>query len=443
MLRTLIEKHKDYDALPSISYTLVTMAEMKLSDELAWRGLIKDKTFDNIAWLNKPRAFYLGIDASADSLTVGNLAILMLARRLAAARWKAYLVMGGGTSLVGDPGGKNEERQLMSRETVKQNIEKIQKQVTQLFRGEKYLMLDNYDWLSKLKYVNFLREVGKHFSMTELMQRDFVVERMGEGGKGISYAEFSYSLIQGYDFWHLFNEHNVVMQIGGSDQWGNLISGVSLIRKKEGKQADALSMPLIINKSTGKKFGKSEDGAVWLDETKTSVYQFYQFWLNVDDNGVGEYLKIFTELNKPEIAAIMAEFETSKSARLAQKTLAYEVTKLVHGRDKADSVMRATETLFGQGDYTNLSLNDIHMLKSELPNSSAKMGLTTLVEVLVNTGLAGSNSEARRYVSDGAVYINGLQVTTDKITLDKDDVIHGHAIIRRGKNSQAVVQLHD
>src|SRR3989344_5758354 len=299
---------------------------MTLSEELKWRGLIKDKTFADVKWLDKPQAFYLGIDASADSLQVGNLAILMLVKHLAAAGWTAYLVMGGGTSLVGDPGGKNEERNLMSRETVKSNIEGVRGQVTKLLRGEKYTMVDNYDWLSRLKYVDFLREVGKHFSMTELMQRDFVVERMGKGGSGISYAEFSYSLIQGYDFWHLFNKHNVVMQIGGSDQWGNLLSGVSLIRKKEGKEAHALSMPLIVNKTTGQKFGKSESGAIWLDEKKTSPHDFYQFWLSTDDDSVEDYLKIFTELNKVEIVKLMQEFKSDKKARIAQKNLAYKVT---------------------------------------------------------------------------------------------------------------------
>jgi tyrosyl-tRNA synthetase len=256
---------------------------MKLSEELKWRNQVKDTTFSDLEWLDEPKTFYLGVDASADSLTVGHLAILMLVRRLAMAGWKPVMVMGGGTSLVGDPGGKAEERQLKSRDEIQKNIEGVRKQVKVMLKGEEFTMVDNYDWLSTLNYLEFLREVGKHFSMTELMQRDFVTERMGENGPGISYAEFSYSLVQGYDYWHLFKNHGVVLQIGGSDQWGNILSGVALIRKKEGKEVHALSMPLVINKATGVKFGKSEAGAVWLDPARTSIYQFYQFWINVDD----------------------------------------------------------------------------------------------------------------------------------------------------------------
>lgn len=400
---------------------------MTLSEDLLWRGLIKDKTFPNEAWLDKPGAFYLGIDASAISLTVGNLAILMLVRRLASSGWKAYLVMGGGTSLIGDPGGKNEERTLMSRETVVNNITAIQNQVTNLLADEKYTLVDNYDWLSTLKYVDFLREVGKHFSMTELMQRDFVVERMGKGGTGISYAEFSYSLVQGYDFWHLFSKHGVNLQVGGSDQWGNLLSGVSLIRKKEGKEAHAMSMPLVINKVTGQKFGKSEDGAVWLDEKLTSVYKFYQFWLNADDDGVEEYLRIYTFLSKEEIEKIMAEFKSRPGERLAQKSLAYEVTKIVHGASRADSVKHATEVLFGQANLDEAALDVLH---HELPVVKSREGL---LATIVRAGLASSNTEATRFISEGAISINGEKATVDSVFKK------GRNLIKRGKNTFAIV----
>ncbi len=399
-------------------------AHMTLSEEFAWRGLIKDKTFADNSWLDKPKSFYLGIDASADSLTVGNLAILMLARRLVDAGWKAVLVMGGGTSLVGDPGGKNEERTLMTRESVKNNIEGIRAQVTRLFKGENYLMVDNYEWLSKLKYVDFLRDVGKHFSMTELMQRDFVVERMGEGGTGISYAEFSYSLVQGYDFWHLFKENSVVMQIGGSDQWGNLISGVSLIRKKEAKEAHALSMPLVVNKATGVKFGKSEGGAVWLDPKKTSVHDFYQFWINVDDDSVGDYLKIFTELDKEQIAEIMTEFEKNQSDRLAQETLAYKVTELVHGKQAADEAQR--------------SAKNIRTSTSESVQGHEQVG-ASVIDVLVKYDLATSKTEARRLLESGGIYINGRQM--NKEIIEKADFHEGLLMLRRGKTLRNTVVL--
>lgn len=413
---------------------------MTLSEELKWRGLIKDKTFSDESWLDKPATFYLGIDPSADSLTVGNLAILMLAKRLASAGWKAVLVMGGGTSLVGDPGGKAEERDLMSRETVVSNINGVKTQVTALFNDEKYVMVDNYDWLSKLKYVDFLREVGKHFSMTELMQRDFVIERMGAQGSGISYAEFSYSLVQGYDFWHLFKEHNVVMQIGGSDQWGNLLSGTSLIRKKEGKEVHALSMPLIINKATGQKFGKSEGGAIWLDNSKTSAFKFYQFWINSDDEAVADYLKIYTELDKPAVDELLAEHQKGQGLRLAQKQLAFEVTSTVHGRERAESVKRVSEVLFGGQDYKQLSKGELESLKTELPFVKAR-GSTEIVDLMVEGGLAGSKSDARRFLEANAVYVNGFQIPLEKTILSKEDSLHGFAVLRRGKNSLALVEL--
>lgn len=400
-----------------------------MSEELVWRGLIKDKTFANNDWLNKPGAFYLGIDASAGSLTVGNLAIIILARRLAAAGWNAYLLMGGGTSLVGDPGGKNEERSLMSRETVISNIAGVQTQVTKLFKDEKYTLVDNYDWLSKLKYVDFLREVGKHFSMTELMQRDFVVERMGKDGTGISYAEFSYSLVQGYDFWHLFKKDKVVMQIGGSDQWGNLLSGVSLIRKKEGKDAHALSMPLVINKATGQKFGKSEAGAIWLDETKTSSSDFFQFWVNADDQGVDDYLKIYTLLSKEQIEAVMNEFRTNPGGRKAQYTLALEVTTLVHGRAAAELALAEAKTLkINISEQVNVS---------EATKVQVDQG-ASVIETLVLSGLANSKSDARRLLESGGIYINDQP--TSKSNFDTTDFNNdGLLKLRRGKTLQNTV----
>lgn len=374
---------------------------MKLSDDLTWRGLIKDQTFSDSAWLDEPKAFYLGIDASANSLTVGNLAVIILARRLAAAGWEAVLLMGGGTSLVGDPGGKTKERQLISREAVEANIANVKAQTEKLFDSEKFEMLDNYDWLSKLKYVDFLRDVGKHFSMTELMQREFVTERMGSGGAGISYAEFSYSLVQGYDFWHLFKEKDVNLQIGGSDQWGNMLSGVALIRKKEGKEVHALSMPLVVNKETGQKFGKSEGGAVWLDPAKTTPTQFYQFWINTTDEDVENYLKVFTLISRGEIEQSMAEHGKDQTKRVAQKLLAEEVTKLVHGE-----------------------------VSNQTATKKLKSGVS-LVEALVQSGLADSNSDARRVIDESGVYINNEP--TDKASLDAKDYDDGKLLLRRGK----------
>jgi tyrosyl-tRNA synthetase len=412
---------------------------MKLSDDLIWRNLIKDKTFKDLGWLDEPKNFYLGIDPSADSLTVGNLAVLMLARRLSEAGWKAVLVMGGGTMMVGDPGGKTEERKLKSREDIEKNIVGVKAQVNKIFAGENYELVDNYDWLASLKYVDFLREVGKHFSMTELMQRDFVTERMGEGAAGISYAEFSYSLVQGYDFWHLFKNNNVVMQIGGSDQWGNMLSGVPLIKKKEGAEAHVFSMPLVINKITGKKFGKSEDGAVWLDPKKTSPFKFYQFWINTTDEDVEEYLKVFTLLSKEEIYSVMDEFRQNPSARVAQQKLAYEMTKIVHGQDQAEKQQHVTEALFISG-LDALDDSEIATVREEFPNLTVPAGMP-IIDVLVSTELAKSNSEARRLKESGAVYVNNEKYNKDH--LEASDFKNKRLLLRRGKafKDSALVEL--
>ncbi len=411
---------------------------MSLSDDLLWRGLIKDKTFKDISWLDHPRSFYHGIDASSDSLTIGNLAALMMARRLAEAGWKPVLVMGGGTSLVGDPGGKKEERALKSREEIKKNIEGVKAQVTKLFAESSYTMVDNYDWLAPLKYVDFLREVGKHFSMTELMQRDFVTERMNEGGAGISYAEFSYSLVQGYDFWHLYKERNVVMQIGGSDQWGNMLSGVSLIRKKEGGDAHALSMPLIVNKETGVKFGKSEAGAVWLDPAKTSPTQFYQFWINTSDADVEDYLKIFTLLPKEKIEEVMEAHVKHPEKREAQGLLAKEVTAIVHG--DSSEAETSTKYLTSQVSLSDATDEDLDEIRKQLP-SIKSAGEGSIIETLVKSELASSNSEARRLLQAGAVYINGQKV--DRENFEPGDFQNGRLLLRRGKafKDSALVEL--
>ncbi len=415
--------------------------QMTLSEELTWRDQVKDKTFDDLTWLDTPKTFYLGVDCnSSDSMTIGNLAIFLMARRLRKHGWKAVLLVGGATSLIGDPGGKDDERALKPREEVLANVRGIRKQVDLIFSGMSYTPVDNYDWFKDIGYLDFLRDVGKHFSMTELLQRDFISSRIGEGGSGISYAEFSYSMIQGYDYWQLFKDHGAVLQIGGSDQWGNMLSGVPLIRKKENEEVHALSMPLVINKSTGKKFGKSEDGAIWLDGAKTSPYKFYQFWLNLDDDGVEDYLKIYTEITPDELSELMKRFNEDRSIRLAQKTLAYEVTTLIHGEDAAESVKRVSKVLFGGADYMQLSADDFKVVIGELGSIKAEVG-SNLVDVLVDAKLASSKGEARRFISSKAVYINGKQIDESKQLLEASDTIQGYVVLRRGKNSQIVVEV--
>src|SRR3989344_4538874 len=393
---------------------------MKLSEDLTWRGLIKDKTFADITWLDKPQSFYHGIDASTDSMTIGNLAAMILARRLIDAGWKAVLLAGGATSLIGDPGGKTVERELKSREEIQKNVKAIEQQINRLFSGKEFSLVDNYDWFKGIKYLDFLREIGKHYSMTELVQRDFVKERMGEGGSGISYAEFSYSLIQGYDYWHLYKKYKVVLQIGGSDQWGNMLSGVPLIRKKESAEVHAMSMPLVINKASGVKFGKSEAGAVWLDPAKTSPTQFYQFWINVDDEDVEDYLKIFTLLPKDKIEQVMAEHKADPTKRSAQKILAEEVTKLVHSERESGSATGVTKYLTGQVSIEKAGYKDLAEIRKEIPSLKVREG-SSLLDALTKTGLTSSSSEARRLIVGGAIYINGRTILPNKYNLDKGD----------------------
>ena len=413
---------------------------MSLSQDLNWRGLIKDTTFDKPQWLDKPGTFYWGVDCSSDSLTIGNLAPLLLARRLAEAGWKAVLLVGGATSLIGDPGGKDAERPLLARETVQANVDAIRTQVATLFAGQDFIPADNYEWFKDLNYLEFLRDTGKHFSVSELIQRDFIAERIGEGGSGISYAEFSYSLIQGYDFWQLYKRHNAILQLGGSDQWGNMLSGVALIRKKENADAHALSMPLVVNKATGRKFGKSEAGAIWLDPGKTSPTQFYQFWINCDDADAVDYLKIFTLMPKDKIEDLAKQHQQSPQKRLAQTELAREVTRLVHG--EADMMFAETvaEYITGKSPITEAGEAAIKEIRPLIPNLAVQPGFSVM-EALVETGLAASNSEARRLLQDKAVYINDEQTT--KSHLDASDFKNGRLMLRRGKafKDSALIEL--
>lgn len=412
---------------------------MKLSEELKWRGFVNQTTFKSPAELDRGKiTFYWGVDPSASSMQIGNLASAMMVRHFLEHGHKAVLLIGGATGLIGDPDGKSEERTLKSVEEVSKYKENIVAQYKQIFAGQDFEIVDNYDWFKGLGYLQFLRDVGKHVPMRQMLSRDFVQKRLSEDGAGISYAEFSYVLIQGYDFLHLFRNKGVTLQVCGSDQWGNSIAGVELIRRLEGKEAHVWSTPLIIDKSTGRKFGKSEGDAVWLDTKLTSVYRFYQFWLNTDDDGVGDYIRVYTMLSKDEVGKVMDEFNQDKASRLAQKTLAYEVTKIVHGKEVADSIVRATETLFGGKDYSLLKETDLEKLKDELPCAGIKIG-EDLVEALVATGLASSKGEARRFLLQGAVYLNGQQIPADKTITASDRLAGSYAVLRRGKNSNSIL----
>lgn len=404
---------------------------MKLSEELIWRGLINQTTFEDVTELDKrPLRFYLGVDPSSDSMTIGNLACLIACKRLIDAGHELYLLAGGATGQIGDPDGKKDERVLKDQATIAKNVAGIEAQFRQIMGEESITLVNNADWFADVKYIDFLREVGKNVPMSQMLGREFIKSRLGEGGSGISYAEFSYVLIQAYDFLHLNREYGVELQLCGADQWGNSISGVDLIRRIDNKTAHVLSIPLVVNKTTGRKFGKSEDGAIWLSADRTSVYQFYQFWLNVDDAGVEDYLKVYTFLPKEKIEAIVAEQKKNPAERLGQRTLAREVTELVHGLGRRQSVERVTEVLFGEASFDTLTTDDIKQLSQEICTVSTNK---TLIEALVETKLASSKGEARRLIEAGAVSINQDKVLSDT-TLDQT------CLIKKGKNSFVLVR---
>lgn len=404
---------------------------MKLTDELNWRGFVNQTTLKDTSVLDDQKlTFYWGVDPSSDSMTVGNLAAAMMVRQFILAGHKAILLVGGATGLIGDPDGKKQERDLKSRDEIEANKQAIVRQYRTIFEGLEFEVVDNYDWFKDIKYIDFLRDYGKHFSLTQLLDRDFVKSRTGEGGSGISYAEFSYSLIQGYDFLHLYREKGVTLQVSGADQWGNSISGVDLIRKLESATANVYTTPLVINKVTGEKFGKSEDGAIWLDDKKTSAFQFYQFWLNVDDNGVVDYLKIYTTLSREQIERLGRESISSPSERAAQKALAFEVTKLVHGHERAEGVQKVAQVLFGDNaSVDQLDKNQLDLLSGEIPTATfGNMG-----DRLIEAGLASSKGEFRRLLEGGAITINGQKVT-------EDQNISEISLVKKGKNSFLLVR---
>ncbi len=403
------------------------MNKMTLSKELAWRGFVNQTTFKDITDLDKEkRTFYFGVDPSAPSATIGNLAAMMMCRVFLSHGYTPILLVGGATGMIGDP-KDDKERDEKTLEEVEQNKNQIKVQYQQVFGGLNFKMVDNFDWFSGIGYLEFLRSVGKRMSMSQLLDREFVKNRVGKGGAGLSYAEFSYSLIQGYDFLHLYEYDNATLQLCGADQWGNSLTGVELIRKKHATEAHVWSCPLVINKSTGIKFGKSEGGAIWLNADMTSPYKFYQFWLNTDDEGVGDYLKIYTRIEKNEHEAIMQQLAQNPQERAAQKYLAYEATKIVHGEAIAENVQRISNVLFGGNDASELTEDDFSSLGKELPSSNS----SNLLDFLVRTKLAKSRGEARRLVEQNAVSVND-----EKVELETE--LSGKALVKKGKNSFAV-----
>ena len=405
---------------------------MKLSEELQWRGFWNQTTFTDDKLIDSENfTLYLGTDPSADSLHVGHLAVYMMVRHFLERGHKVFLLVGGGTGMIGDM-RDTEERNLLPYEEIEHNKQALKSQVSQIFAGRDFTLVDNADWLADLELLPFLRDIGKNFNMADLVSREFFKARINNG-KGLSFAEFTYTLLQGYDFWHLFNQYGVNLQIGGSDQWGNLLSGVDLIRKKENTEVYAMTAPLLINKSTGRKFGKSEGGAVWLDENKTSVYKFYQFWLNVDDESAIEYMKIFTMLDRDTIEAIAENHAVNPGARSAQKVLAREVTDIVHGSARRESVERVNEVLFGGGDFEKLSDDDLGALAEEIPCVDAGIDV---IGALVESGAVGSNGEAKRLLKSGAISLNGEKLAENKVVNDT-------SLLKKGKNTFVLIMEGD
>ena len=411
---------------------------MNLSEELIYRGFQAETTIKDPSSLNtrESKKFYWGADPSADSLTIGNLAALMMCACFIRHGYEPYLLVGGATGQIGDP-KENGERDLKTLDEVEHNKSCIKSQIERVINSQNITMVDNYDWFKNINYLDFLREVGKAFSMTQLLDRQFVQNRIGDGGSGISYAEFSYTLIQGYDFLHLFREHGVSLQLCGADQYGNCTSGIHLIKRLENADADVWSTPLVIDPNTGRKFGKSEGNAIWLASTDngsgnyTPIFDFYQFWLNQPDSSIEYLLKIYTLLNKPAIESILEQHFASPEQRLAQKTLARCATEIVHGKENAEAIESLTNLLFDRAtDFTSFSSDEILEFANFLP--TAPQGLN-LVDILTTTNLAESKKKAREFIAAGAISINGNKVTED-ITISQI------AIIKKGKNKFAIVK---
>ena len=409
-----------------------------LWDELQWRGLIALSTDEESLRkaLNETQlTYYIGFDPTAPSLHLGNLVQLLIMRRLQLAGHKPIALIGGSTGLVGDP-RPTAERTLNTRETVAEWVEKLGAQAKRFlnFEGDNAaILVNNLDWTAPLSAIDFLRDIGKFFRVGTMLSKDAVSARLNSE-HGISYTEFSYQILQGYDYLELFRRYNCTLQMGGSDQWGNLTSGTDLIRKAEGASAHILATPLITN-SDGKKFGKSEGNAVWLDEEFTSPYAFYQFWLNVEDADVVDRLKVFTFLSKAEIDELAQQTADAPFLRAAQKRLAREVTSLVHSREAAEAAIAAAAAFFGQGELTDLDAATLKSALGELPNTTAPLG-TPITQLLLDTGLVDSISAGRRAIKEGGVYLNNAKVVDEAGELT--DLLHGQfAVLRRGKKTLA------
>jgi len=410
---------------------------MKLSEELVKRGFVNQIAGESIELIldNEKRVVYHGIDPSADSAHAGNFVQWVLLRHLANAGHQVIFLVGGGTGRIGDP-KPDAERTLTEMAVIDANVEKLRTQAQSLLGTENLIFVNNNDWLGKVGLIEFLRDIGKHFTINELVKKDAIAKRM-ESAVGISYTEFAYPLLQAYDYLMLHREYGCDLQTGGSDQWANIVAGVDLVRRVEQKTVFALTQALVIDKTTGKKFGKSEGNAIWLDAQKTSPYQFYQFWLNTADENVIDFLKRFTFLSLLDIDRVEQKWSQDPGVRLAQKTLAYEVTAFVHGVATADLAREVSEVLFS-GEVAAISITGKEVLLQNAPTQVVLLN-KELAEVLVESELASSKREARTFIESGAVSLNGVKVTAVKTVLSEANFTNGVAVLKRGKKKYCVL----
>ena len=420
-----------------------------LLDDLTWRGSIAQSTdrAELEKYLSSPGAsLYLGFDPTAPSLHIGNLVALTLLRRFQLAGYKPIALVGGATGLVGDPSGRSAERSLNEADLVADWVDRIRKQLEGFldFTGKNAaIMANNLDWTAPVSAIEFLRDIGKHFSVNQMLAKDSVASRLESGG--ISYTEFSYQVMQAFDYLELFRRHNCALQIGGSDQWGNIVAGVDLIRRVEAKSAHALTIPLLA-KADGTKFGKTAEGAIWLDPTMTSAYALFQFFLNSDDRDVEQLLKTFSFKSRGELEALFESLKTNPGAREAHRELAREVTTLLHGADQAQKVEVAAKALFGQGEIRDLDIETLKSALAELPKTRIKRGkeIPSWVDLITSSGVVDSKSAARRVIKEGGAYLNNEKITGEDFTPKSSDLLHGQfLLLRKGKRDLVAVEIAD
>jgi len=418
-----------------------------LLDDLTWRGSIAQSTdrAELEKYLSSPGAsLYLGFDPTAPSLHIGNLVALTLLRRFQLAGYKPIALVGGATGLVGDPSGRSAERSLNEADLVADWVDRIRKQLEGFldFTGKNAaIMANNLDWTAPVSAIEFLRDIGKHFSVNQMLAKDSVASRLESGG--ISYTEFSYQVMQAFDYLELFRRHNCALQIGGSDQWGNIVAGVDLIRRVEAKSAHALTIPLLA-KADGTKFGKTAEGAIWLDPTMTSAYALFQFFLNSDDRDVEQLLKTFSFKSRSELEALFESLKTNPGAREAHRELAREVTTLLHGADQAQKVEAAAKALFGQGEIRDLDIETLKSALAELPKTKIKKGaeIPSWVDLITSSGVVESKSAARRVIKEGGAYLNNEKITGEDFTPKSSDLLHGQfLLLRKGKRDLVAVEI--